>query len=214
VAVAWTVNALALLHAMRGQFELAERLLQQANETIHQLGSLHSSVSHIEALVRLLAGEPALAERLLRAGIETLESMNAGDLLATTAAMLAQAVHAQGRVREADELCRVAADAAASDDIVTQAIWRGVKARILAGEGHFDPAETLAREAVALIEPTDLLSHHGDAMLDLAEVLQVCERSDESRRAVRAGLSLYEKKGNRPGAGRARALLSDRFGEM
>jgi hypothetical protein len=214
VAVAWTVNALALLHAMRGQFELAERLLEQANETLHQLGSLHSSVPHIEPLVRLLAGEPALAERLLRAGIETLASMNAGDLLATTTAMLAQAVYAQGRVGEADELCRVAAHAAATDDIVTQVIWRGVKAKTLAGEGLCDQAEALAREAVALVEPTDLLSHHGDAMLDLAEVLRTCSRTDEYHGVVQTALSLYENKGHAAGAARAGSLLHNQSGDV
>ena len=56
-------------------------------------------------------------------------------------------------------------------------IWRGVKAKILAHEGRCEDAETLARAAVALVAPTDLLSHHGDAMLDLAEVLRACGRS-------------------------------------
>ena len=212
VAVAWTVNALASLHAMRGEVDLAERLLQEANETIHQLGSLHSSVSHIEALVRLQAGEPARAERLLRAGMETLASMNAGDLLATTIALLAQAVYAQGRMGEADELCRRAAGSAASDDIVTQVICRGVEAKILAGEGHCDRAAAVAHDAVALVEPTELLSLRGDAMLDLAEVLRACGRAGESQRALQAGLALYEKKGNTPGAARARGLLGDRAG--
>jgi class 3 adenylate cyclase/tetratricopeptide (TPR) repeat protein len=209
VALAWAVNALALLHAMSGDFELAERLLEQANETIHQLGSLHSSVSHIEAVVRLLAGEPALAERPLRAGLQTLASMTDRAMLATTSAMLAQAVYAQGRMREADELCQAAADAAAVDDIVTQVLWRGVRAKILAHEGRCEQAQPLARAAVALIEATDLLSLHGDAMLDLAEVLRACGRADDAERAVRAALSLYEKKGNTPGAARARSLLSD-----
>ena len=103
----------------------------------------------------------------------------------------------------------MAADAAASDDIVTQVIWRGVKAKILAGEGRCDQAQALAREAVALIEPTDLLSFHGDATLDLAEVLRACGRADDAERALRAGLSLYERKGNTPGAARARSLLSN-----
>jgi tetratricopeptide (TPR) repeat protein len=209
VAVAWVVNALALLHAMRGEFELAERFLHEANETLHQLGSLPASGSHIEALVRLLAGQPALAEGPLRTDVETLASMGAGDLLATTTAMLAQALYAQGRLPEADELCRAAAGAGAADDIVTQVIWRGVKAKILAREGRCEEAEALAREAVALMEPTDLLSDRGDAMLDLAEVLRTCSRTDESDRAVRTGLSLYEQKGNAVAAAQARSLLLD-----
>ena len=213
VALAWAVNALALLHAMSGHFELAEQLLEQANATISQLGSLHSSVSHIEALVRLLAGEPALAEPPLRAGIETLASMTDRAMLATTTAMLAEAVYAQGRLGEADRLCDAAAGAGAPDDIVTQVIWRGVKAKILAHEGRCEEAEALSRAAVALVEPTDLLSHQGDAMLDLAEVLRACGPSQEYQRAVRTALSLYERKGNRPGAARARSLLSNRGGE-
>jgi class 3 adenylate cyclase/tetratricopeptide (TPR) repeat protein len=213
VALAWAVNALALLHAMRGDFALAEQLLAQANETIEQLGSLHSSVSHIEALVRLLAGEPALAERTLRAGVETLALMTDRAMLATTTAMLAQAVYAQGRAEEAGELCRAAADAGAADDIVTQVIWRGVAAKILACEGRCGEAARLARAAVALVEPTDLLSHHGDAMLDLGEVLRACGRGDESQDAVRTALSRYEQKGNTPGAARARSLLSNGGGE-
>jgi class 3 adenylate cyclase/tetratricopeptide (TPR) repeat protein len=212
VAVAWAVNALALLHAMRGELDLSDQLVRQANETLHQLGTLHSSVSHIEALVRLLAGDTAAAEATLRTGIEALQSMKAADLLATTTAMLAQAVYAQGRAQEADELCRTAADAAGVDDIVTQVIWRGVKAKIDAGRGDFEKAEALAREAVALVEPTDLLSHHGDAMLDLAEVLRACGRTSDSERAIRTGLSMYERKGNAAAASRAWALLSDRGG--
>jgi ATP/maltotriose-dependent transcriptional regulator MalT len=164
-------------------------------------------VSHHEALVRLLAGRPVLAELPLRAGLERLTSMSDSGLLATTTAMLAQAVYAQGRLAEAKELCRVAADTAAADDIVTQVIWRGIEAKILAREGRCEDAESLAREAVALVEPTDLLSHRGDAMLDLAEVLRACSHADESDRASRTALSLYEQKRNAVGAARARSLL-------
>jgi tetratricopeptide (TPR) repeat protein len=213
LAVAWAVNALAYLHAMRGALDLAETFLQQANETLHQLRSLHSTPSHIESLIRLLADQPALAEIALRADVEALAPMGAGGLLATTTALLAQAVFAQGRLAEADELCRDAAGAAPTDDILTHVIWRGVRAKILAAEGRCDQAEALAREAVALVQPTDLLSVHGDAMLDLAEVLRACGRTDDSDRAARTGLSLYENKGNVIGAARARSLIRSRGGE-
>jgi tetratricopeptide (TPR) repeat protein len=213
LAVAWAVNALAYLHAMKGELDLAESFLQQANETLHQLRSLHSTPSHIEPLIRLLADRPALAEIRLRADVEALTPMGAGGLLATTIALLAQAVFAQRRPAEADELCQDAAGAAPTDDIFTQVIWRGVRAKVLAAEGRCDQAESLAREAVALVQPTDYLSLHGDAMLDLAEVLRACGRTDDSDRAVRTGLSLYENKGNAIGAARARALIRSKGGE-
>ena len=86
--------------------------------------------------------------------------------------MLAQAVYAQGQLAEAEQLSLMAADAGAAEDLVTQVIWRGVEAKVLARRGRPKQAESLAREAVALVAPTDLLSHHGDAMLDLAAVLE------------------------------------------
>jgi DNA-binding SARP family transcriptional activator/class 3 adenylate cyclase len=212
IAMASTLNPLALLHAMQGEFEIAERLLDQAGEMLRELGGLSASVSHLEAFVRLLAGQPALAEARLRADVETLSSMGEGSALATSTALLAQAVYAQGRTREAGELCRMADRRAAAEDTITQVIWRGVQAKILAREGRCEEAETLAREAVALVEPTDLLSHRGDAMLDLAVVLQACARTEEAALASRAGIELYELKGNTVAAARARSLLRDRPG--
>jgi hypothetical protein len=49
-------------------------------------------------------------------------------------------------------------------------------------------------------------------MLDLADVLRICERTAESDRAARTGLALYELKGNTVAAARARSLLDDRSG--
>src|SRR6185312_7147310 len=72
VAVAWAVNALALLQAMRADFDAAERLLAEADETLQQLGTLHATVSHIEALIRLLAQRHELAERTLRGDVQML----------------------------------------------------------------------------------------------------------------------------------------------
>ncbi len=207
VAVAWTDNALAVLHAMRGDFELAERTVAGANATLGQLGSLSSSVSHHEALVGLLAGRPELAETPLRQGVQRLAPMGDGGLLATTTAMLAQAVYAQGQFDEAGELCDATAATAARDDIITQVIWRGAKAKALARAQRFAEGEALAREAIALVEPTDLLSHHGDALLDLGEVLRLASLGAAARDAVRSGLALYEAKGNVAAATRARALL-------
>jgi class 3 adenylate cyclase/tetratricopeptide (TPR) repeat protein len=207
VAVAWVVNALAPLHAMRGEFEIADRLVEEANETLHQLAGLHSSVSHMEAFTRMVAGQPALAERALRSDVEALRSMSQGSLLSTTAALLAQALYAQDELEEAAEWCAVAADGAARDDTVTQVVWRGVKAKVLAHEGRADAAEALAREAVALVGATDLLWHRGDAMLDLAEVLRLT--SGMYHEAARGALSEYERKGNAVGSTRARALLGN-----
>ena len=210
VATMWIVNPLALLNAMTGDFELSEQLLAEADDTRRKLGSPDYSVSHLAASARLLAGRPDLAEEPLRRGVQKLAGMGDGRMLATTIALLAQAVYAQGGTEEAAELCRRAADGAPDDDIVTQVIWRSVQAKIAAREGRAEDGERLAREAVALIDSTDLLNYHGDAMLDLAEVLSITKRSDEARECLRAGLALYEAKGNTVAGARARSLLVTR----
>jgi ATP/maltotriose-dependent transcriptional regulator MalT len=196
VAVAVALHPLATLHAMSGDFEQARRLLGEANEILRELGGMQSAVSHHEALVELLAGHPASAEERLRAGFDRLAEMGDVTLMATTAAMLAQAVHAQGQLEEAEKLCEVAERGASADDIVTHVIWRGVLAQILAARGSPAAAEQLAREAVGLIARTDLLTHHGDALLDLAEVLALCGRPQDSYQAAQAALLPYARKGN------------------
>ncbi len=90
---------------------------------------------------------------------------------------------------------------------MTQALWRSIRAKVRASDGRCDEALALAREAIALMESTDLLSHRADAMLDLAEVLRACSRLREGRGAIQTALGLYEAKGNVAAAARARALL-------
>ena len=139
--------------------------------------------------------------------------MGDGELLATTLAMLAQAVFAQGRLEEAEQLCRSAAGAGAPDDIVTQVIWRGVQAKILAHQGRVEEARGARPRRRRARRADRLALAPGDAMLDLAEVLAGDVRPLTSiSGVVQTALSLYEQKGNVVGAARARSLLSHRVG--
>ena len=204
VAVALTLHPLALLHAMTGDFEHARRLAREGHESLDELGRIESVVFHHEAVVEMLAGRPEEAERRLRPGYEELERMGERNLLATTAAMLARAVLAQGRLDEAEELCRVSGRVAEPQDIATQVMWRGVRARVRALRGDGDEGEALAREAVRLAEPTDLLVLRADALFDLAEVFEDAVAAEAT---VRRALELYERKGDVVSAARARSRL-------
>jgi DNA-binding SARP family transcriptional activator/tetratricopeptide (TPR) repeat protein len=208
VAVAAMLHPLGLLHALEGDFDRARRLIREGNEILDDLGQLQSAVSHHEALVEMLAGQPATAEARLRAGYAKLEEMGEGTLLATTAAMLAQAIHAQGRHQEADSLCLVSKRTAAAEDLPTQAMWRRVRAKILGQQGRTGEAEALAREAVRLSEPTDLLTMRADALVDLAEVLELRGSAAEAAATARQGLALYEQKGDLVSAARIRLHLA------
>lgn len=129
-------------------------------------------------------------------------------LLATTAALLAQAVYEQGRLDEADGLCQVSEEIAAPEDLTTQVVWRGVRAKIRARRGEPGLAITLAGDAVRLAKPTDLLVIQADALLDLADVMAIAGRPADAQSAARRGLELYERKGNVVSAARAREFLN------
>ena len=97
---------------------------------------------------------------------------------------------------------------AAADDVVSQVIWRGARAKLLARQGRVDEAEKLAREAVRLIAQTDQLTDHAATLLDLAEVLRLAGRPDAANAAVHEAIELYTRKGNTVSAGHARSLIA------
>lgn len=212
VALAFTLHPLAALHAMAASFDTARRLVDEGNEILCELGRMQSAVSHHEATVELLAGCPDRAEQRLREGYDRLAEMGDRGLLATTAAMLAQALFAQGRSEEAESMCGVAERTTPSDDVVNHIVWRGVRAKILAGQGEADAAQALAHEAVTAAARTDLLVHHGDALSDLAEVHRLSGRPGDAGRATQAAVVLYERKGNVVGLRRARSCLAQLTG--
>jgi tetratricopeptide (TPR) repeat protein len=132
--------------------------------------------------------------------------------LSTLAALLAAALYGQNALDEAEELARRAQEDAAEDDIWTQVISRGTRAKVLALQESPVEAEALAREAVRLVQETDALDLHGRALLDLGEVLHGAGRTSDAAACADEALALFEAKGNVVLAGRAhrfRDSLSD-----
>ena len=208
-AVAHTRQPLAGLHAMEGRFEVARELLVESNAVFEELGmTLSSAVSHHAATVEMLAGDAAAAEVTLRNSYATLVGMGETSFLSTTAAYLAAALFAQGRHDEADRFAEESERLAAEDDVLTQVLWRGVRARTLALRGSFGEAERLAWHAVLMSEDSDFLNHRAAALVDLAIVLHQAGRADEAQTAFADGLRLFEQKGNTVAADRARADIA------
>jgi DNA-binding SARP family transcriptional activator/tetratricopeptide (TPR) repeat protein len=208
VAHASTLPKLAALHAMDGRFDLARELLARSNSAFDELGLwLNSAVSHQAALVELLAGDYAEAERSLRVGYEALEEMGDKSLLSTTAAYLARATLAQGRDEEAERYAAQSEQLAAADDVSTHAIWRGVRAQVLAKRGQIEDAERLARSAVTALAESDFVNLQGEALLELATVLEHGGRHEEAASALSESLKLLERKGNKVTAEQVRSFL-------
>jgi ATP/maltotriose-dependent transcriptional regulator MalT len=207
---ALVLDHLAALRAMRGEFETARRLLAERRAIMAELGtsSMHTAVSHDEALVALAAGDLAGAAGVLRTGYERLAEMGERALLATTAALLAHVTYEQGHLEEAWSLTQTAEEAAAADDLSAQIVWRAVRAQLLAQQGELAGAERMSREAVEMAERTDWLSDHGDALVARARVLQMAGNRDAAAACLSGAAALYAQKGNTIAAQRVQALLA------
>ena len=153
--------------------------------------------------------DPESAERNLRPVYEGLKGLGEQSHFCSVATMLAQATYEQGRYDEADELSREAERSSRPNDVHSHIVWRGVRAKVLARRGDFEAAEKLAREAVEYAEASDFLHSHANALTDLAEVLALAGRPEESASAIEAAIRLHEAKGNVVAVAHTRTLLDD-----
>jgi class 3 adenylate cyclase/tetratricopeptide (TPR) repeat protein len=145
-------------------------------------------------------------ERALREGYEILERMGDKGFLSTVAIYLGEALYRQGRLDEAERYGAIGEELGVTEDRMNEALWRALRARVLAGRGDLDSARTLAREAVSIAAETDYIEVEADARLALAAILREAEQSDWTTEADESA-ELYERKGNLVGVRRAKALL-------
>jgi DNA-binding SARP family transcriptional activator/tetratricopeptide (TPR) repeat protein len=202
--------SLAELEAMRGHLAEARQLVARARTIYDQLGQqalAETNCAPIEGRIELLAGDADASERALRASYEALERMGGVSYVATRAAELGDALCGLGRYDEAERLSLRAEALGATDDVLTQLLWRSLRARVLARHGRLVEAEMLIGEAARLAEETDALNLRAKVLLDRAEVLQLAGRSNEAGEAVEQAIQLFELKGNVVAANHARVLL-------
>ena len=193
--------------AMLGRFDDAWPLAEQSYARYgEQAGSWVGD--WIMAEIAALADDHEDASRRLTNVCEWLEASGQLGFLSTYAPMLGRELCALGRYDEAAETARLGRQAVEEHDIAAQALWRQVQARVDASRGEHAEAEPLAREAVEMLAETDALPAQGDALFDLAEVLDAAGRRDEAVAALRRALECYERKQLVPLAHRTRERLA------
>jgi tetratricopeptide (TPR) repeat protein len=203
------VRAKAL--AMLGRFDEARAILTDCRTVLAERGSgipLGTTLGMDSVEIELWAGDPAAAAEFGAEGCRVLDELGEHSILSTAAGILAQALYALDRLEEADDWAGRAAKLGASDDAITQMLWRQVKAKVLARRGELAEAERLAREAVAVSEKTDFLDSQADVYADLGEVLLLGGRPKEAGVALEQALERYERKGNAVSARRTQARLA------
>jgi class 3 adenylate cyclase/tetratricopeptide (TPR) repeat protein len=199
-----------VLEAMRGRFDEARALLAVGDAAAEELGqTIWLAVGGMTGWeVETLAGDEAAAERAVRESCGLLEELGDTGYRSTATARLADSLYALGRFDEAQRETELAESLSGPDDRVSQALWRQVRAKLLARARSHPQAEALAREAVALIGQTDMLDARAHALADAAVVSAAAGRSEEATERLAEALALFEQKGNVVLAERARASLA------
>ena len=202
---------LAQLRAMNGELEIARELYRRGRATLRELGQgVFAATTGIDvARVEMQGGDLAYAEQEVRKDLEFLTQQGETYYQSTMAALLARLVREQGRDDEALALSIAAEAATASGDIVSQTLWRAVRAPIVARTGNFEEAEALARQAVELIRTTETPIYQADALLDLAMALAVAGKKNEATQIISEAIELYAAKGNEVSVQRCRKWAGD-----
>jgi tetratricopeptide (TPR) repeat protein len=200
---------LGALYAMRGRIDEANAAIDQADRIYEELGQSRAAIAcnQVRGEIELLAGRFEVAESKFRASCDACARLHEYAELASRAAELADVLSSLGRDDEAEDWVQTSRDHADESDRHAEASWRSVAAKLLARNGMHAEAETLAREAIRIAEPTDGLNQKAKLSADLAEVLRSRGQEKEAAEALETAVRLYELKGNRVGADHTRGLL-------
>jgi tetratricopeptide (TPR) repeat protein len=194
---------------MRGRFGQARSLHDRAAARWNDLvGHEHAAIWDARYRIERLAGDLDAAERAVRHACELLEESGERPYRSTLTGELARALCALGRFAEAEDSSRLSEELGTEDDVDTQMLWRQARATALARRGELAQAGRLAREALALAEQSDDLNANGDALVDLADVLELSDQPPEAAAALKQACALYARKGNVVMAERVQERLS------
>jgi tetratricopeptide (TPR) repeat protein len=197
------------LKAIQGKVSEARGLIDRARPLADE--PAHMSRQYVIPFhwgwTELLLDDAPAAEQALRPTLEPLEAIGETSAYCAIVALLAEAVYRQGRYQEAEELTRRSEKASHLNDVYANIAWRPVRAKALARRGEFEAAERLMGETLAYAAASDFLNAHGDALLGLAEVLELAGRPREALPAVEQAIALFERKENVVWEERARALF-------
>jgi len=196
---------------MLGEADEARRLnelvLAEAEELGLKRGIAVADQPRTRSVAEMLG--PTEAEARLRRSLAYWEETGNEMGRSTAAAMLAHSLFGQGRYDEAEHYAAIGQSSAAPDDYESQSISLAARARVLAHRGDLEGAESLAREAVAIADRTDDIDTHGWLRTDLAEVLNLAEKTREACSVLEEAFHLAEQKEDFVLVERARARLAE-----
>lgn len=193
-ATSWRCQG--VLEALRGRFETARRLVDDARQTCAELG-LHQDLMETElfaGIIELLAGDPAAAELHLRVANDGLGRLGIGADLGQATAHLARCALLQGRVDEAEELVSESLALAGQNPQTAVVAWC-VQAEVQLARGRAAEAVVAARRAVMRLTGSDIVVDLANAQATLARACADAGDDDGARTAAAEAHRLAFAKG-------------------
>ena len=202
--------SLAQLYAYAGRFADAREAIARAQPVYDRSeASLAWAIgAGMTGMMELIAGNPAGAEHHLREGYEAFRAMGERGYLSSIAGWLAEALYAQGRLDQAQQMTEEAEAAATLGDIDAQSRWRATRAKLLARAGQFPAARRLADEAEALVSPTSWAALQAEILIAKAEVDRLAGARDQAADSLRAALRISQDRHAAPLVDQAKAALT------
>jgi DNA-binding SARP family transcriptional activator/tetratricopeptide (TPR) repeat protein len=190
------LGALALLRAMKGEFDEARALVEEDRRMLEELGLLQPAAAHSIAVseVEAIAGDDAAAERILRAGLEAVTAGDDEHSAKNVAWRLALALVRQGRYDDAEPFVRAAESGQHSTFWIE--VWcRIVLARIEGYRGNAARARELVGLGLERMSSVDESGFHADALLEAAEALRGIGDDEDAARLVAEAARIAERLG-------------------
>jgi tetratricopeptide (TPR) repeat protein len=202
----WPLLCRAWLLTMLARFDEAAELASNASRRMLDLTGSEAG-DELLGQMAATAGRHEDAAIHLRRYCDAAEARGERGFLATLAPALGRSLCSLGRYEEAVPLAELGRRLSDERDPSSAALWRQVQALIDASNGDYLTGEKLAREAVDVTNRSDGLNLQGDALSDLARILQAAGRRDEAKKTFTEALDRYERKRNLAQASSVRDLL-------
>jgi len=169
-------------HFLRGELGEAEMSLTKALDLFTESGSQWGIAQSTGWLGRLSwsMGVPQRAEKLLRESIRLLAPMQERGSLSEAQRLLAQLLLAEGRVDEAEKYALVSRETVSAEDVSSRATTRLALAQVRAAQGRDDEAESLFREAIEIVGPTEHCRVDLELLPPYVQFLRERGRDDEA----------------------------------
>ena len=208
---AHALHVRALLLAMGGDFAGSRASAADASALIEEFGlTLSGGVYSMDVgFALLVAGDFERAEHELRRGHDLLASVGDTGARCTVDAMLADVL--QRRVSSTRPCCSPRRVVRSPPPTTSMPSRDGGRHSHGSSRGKACTTRRWkhASDAVALVDPVDLLPLKAVAHEALGDVHAAAGRIEEARAAVEQALALHEQKGNVVSAGRMRATLDE-----